>query len=260
MGYSKPREERITVNISYTTRYFRRSPDDFNGDVTLIVPAALSGKRGGVALAQEDHRWTVTLLSHFGEGAPADLPGFIEFARTLAAPYLYELVRRAEPLDEASVLRFPASVRRRYEELERFPEGYLVIGGAISSFNPIYGQGMTAAALQALALQSALAEGSNRLASRFFARVSKVIDIRWSMAVGADLRRPDTVGRRILGVKIINSYMTKLHKAAHRVANLLASPASLMHPRIAARVLWNNLCAQRRHSPFRRVASVGTTR
>ncbi|HEX3878760.1 MAG TPA: hypothetical protein VHW24_17350, partial [Bryobacteraceae bacterium] len=159
----------------------------------------------------------------------------------------------------ASVLRFPASVRRRYEELERFPEGYLVIGGAISSFNPIYGQGMTAAALQALALQSALAEGSNRLASRLFARVSKVIDISWSMAVGADLRRPDTVGRRILGVKIINSYMTKLHKAAHRVANLLASPP-VSCVLVSLRALWNNLSAQRRHSPFRRVASVGTTR
>jgi 2-polyprenyl-6-methoxyphenol hydroxylase-like FAD-dependent oxidoreductase len=136
----------------------------------------------------------VTLLSHFGESAPADIEGFIEFARTLAAPHIYELVRRAEPLGEAAVLRFPASVRRRYEKLDRFPEGYLVMGDAISSFNPIYGQGMTAAALQAIELRCSLVEGTGRLARSFFARASKVIDIPWSMAAGSDLRRPEAVG------------------------------------------------------------------
>ena len=251
MGYPKPREERVTVNISYTTRFFRRSPDDFGGDTAIIVPAEVSGKRGGVALAQEGGCWTVTLLSHFGEGAPADLKGFIEYARTLQAPYIYDLVRRAEPVGEAAMLRYPASVRRRYEKVDRFPEGYLVIGDAISSFNPIYGQGMTAAAMQAVALETSLVEGTRGLARRFFARAAKVIDIPWAMAVGADLRRPDTVGPRTFGIKIINAYLAKLHRAAHhdpvvtlafhRVANLLAPPPSLLHPHIAWRVLLGNL-------------------
>ncbi len=265
MGYPKPPEERVTVGISYTTRSFRRSPDDFGGDTAIIVPAALSSKRGGVALAQEGARWTVTLLSHFGESAPADLAGFIEFARTLQAPYIYELVSNAEPLGEAALLRYPASVRRRYEKLDRFPEGYLVIGDAISSFNPIYGQGMTAAAMEAVELGAALAQGPRGLARRFFGRASKVIDIPWSMAVGSDLRRPDTVGRRTLGIKIINAYLAKLHKAAHqdpvvtlafhRVANLLAPPPSLLHPRIAWRVLQGNL---RRSSPNANPGSMAT--
>jgi 2-polyprenyl-6-methoxyphenol hydroxylase-like FAD-dependent oxidoreductase len=251
MGYPQPQEERVNVGISYTTRFFRRSSDDFGGDAAVIVPSTISGKRGGVALAQEGDRWTVTLLSHFGESAPGDLKGFIEFAGTLPAPYIYDLVRRAVPLGDAAMLRFPASVRRRYEKLNRFPEGYLVMGDAISSFNPIYGQGMTASAMQAVELQSALAEGTARLAQRFFARAAKVIDIPWSMAVGADLRMPEAVGPRSFGLKIINAYLAKLHRAAHhdpvvalafhRVANLLAPPPSLMHPRIATRVLWANL-------------------
>jgi 2-polyprenyl-6-methoxyphenol hydroxylase-like FAD-dependent oxidoreductase len=264
MGYPKPVEERVTVGISYTTRFFRRSPDDFAGDTAIIIPSTISGKRGGVALAQEGGRWTVTLLSNFGEGAPANLKGFIEFARTLAAPYIYELVRRAEPLGEAAMLRFPASIRRRYEKLNRFPEGYLVMGDAISSFNPVYGQGMTAAALQAIELRASLVEGTGRLARRFFVRASNVIDIPWSMAVGNDLRMPETVGPRTCGVKLINAYLAKLHKAAHidpvvtlafhRVGNLLAPPLSLMRPRIAWRVLRGNLRAQPRQASLAHVA------
>jgi len=251
MGYPVPREERVSVGISYTTRFFRRRPSDLHGDVALIIPSTPSGKCGGVALVQEGSRWTVTLLSHFGASAPPDLEGFIEFARRLPAPYIYELVRSAEPLGEPAMLRFPASVRRRYEKLARFPEGYLVMGDALSSFNPIYGQGMTVAALEALDLQAVLAQPAPPLARRFFARAAKTIDTPWSIAVGNDLRMPETAGPRTLGVKVINAYMAKLHKAAHhdpavalafhRVGNLLAPPASVLHPRIALRVLWGNL-------------------
>src|SRR5688572_32307198 len=121
-------------------------------------------------LAQEGDRWTVTLLAHFGNPAPEDLGGFIEFARTLAAPYIYEVIRDAKPLSEAASARFPATVRRRYDKLRRFPEGYLVFGDAIASFNPSYAQGMSVAALEAVELAHTLTENRGRLAREFFAR------------------------------------------------------------------------------------------
>ncbi|HLK69441.1 MAG TPA: hypothetical protein VKU19_38685 [Bryobacteraceae bacterium] len=251
MGYTKAAEERVEVGLSYTTRWFRRLPTDLNGDRAIIIPPTPSGKRGGVMIAQEGGRWSVTLIAHFVPAAPSEMEGFVEFAKNLPAPYIYEVVGRAEPLGDAAGARFPASMRRRYEKLKRFPEGYLVMGDAMSSFNPIYGQGMTVAALESMELQAALGEGTESLAKRFFARASKVVDIPWSMAVGNDLRMPETKGPRTLGVKVINAYLGKLHKAAHhdpavvmafhRVANLLASPASILHPRIAMRVLWGNL-------------------
>jgi hypothetical protein len=94
-------------------------------------------------------------------------------------------------------------------------------------------------------------DGDGALAKTFFRRAAKVVEIPWSIAVGADLRIPETVGRRTAGLKFVNWYMSKLHKAAHtdpaaalafhRVGNLLAPPPSILHPRVAARVLWENL-------------------
>ena len=251
MGYPKPPEERVEIALGYTSRFFRRRPTDLNGDTAVIIAPTPEGKQGGVMLAQEGDRWTVTLVSYFGNYAPLELDGFREFARTLPAPFIYEVIRDAEPLDQGASARFPASVRRRYEKMERFPDGYLVVGDAISSFNPIYGQGMSVSALEAMELDAAVAEGSENLARRFFARAAKVVDIPWSITVGNDLRMPETIGPRSAGVSFVNWYMEKLHKAAHRdpvpslafhrVANLLAPPPSVMHPRVAMRVLWGNL-------------------
>ena len=247
IGFSKPEEERVDIALAYTTRCFRRRPDDLNGDIAVIIPPTPGGKVGGVMIAQEDSRWTVTLTAHFQPAAPSELPGFLEFARRLPASYLHDVVQRAEPIGQPAVARFPASVRRRYENLRHFPEGYLVMGDAICSFNPIYGQGMTVAALESLELDSCLERGPKELARRFFARVEKVVDIPWSIAVGNDLRMKEASGLRTFAVRAINSYIAKLHKAAHhdpgvalafhQVGNLLAPPTAVMHPRIAMRVL-----------------------
>jgi len=251
MGYAKADEERVEVALAYTTRWFRRYPQHMGGDVAAVVPPTPEGKRGGVMLAQEDNRWTLTLIGHFGHVAPPELEGFIEYARTLPAPYIHEVIRDAEPIGEPVSARFPASVRRRYERLQRFPEGYLVFGDAISSFNPIYGQGMSAAALESVELSETLAGGTHDLAQRFFRRAAKVVDIPWAVAVGNDLRMKETIGPRNAGVNVINWYLSKLHHAAHRdpvpalafhrVGNLLAPPPSVLHPRIAWRVLLGNL-------------------
>src|SRR5439155_10887064 len=111
MGYEKPREESVQVGLGYTTRFFRRIPDHLGGDLGAIIPRSPEGKRSGVMIAQEGGRWTVTLIAYFRNYAPEELSGFIEFARTLPALDIYDIVRRAEPLGDAATFRFPASVR-----------------------------------------------------------------------------------------------------------------------------------------------------
>ena len=251
MGYERPVEETVEISLRYTTRLFRRRATDLNGDAGVVVPPTPAGKRGGVMLAQEGNRWTVTLMSHFGEEPPADLDGFREFLHSLPSQDIYDVVRDAEPLGDATTTRFLASRRRRYERLSRFPKAFLVMGDGISRFNPIYGQGMSVAALEALELDAALRGAAASLAKRFFARAAQVVDTPWSVAVGSDLRMPETIGPRSAVVSFINGYMARLHRAAHhdaelakafmRVANLVAAPPSLMHPRLALRVLRGNI-------------------
>ncbi|MEK8107798.1 hypothetical protein NKG94_27255 [Micromonospora sp. M12] len=123
-----------------------------------------------------------------GEQPPLDRQGFTRFAESLGVPMISELVRDAVPLGSPARMRYPASVRRRYERLRRFPLGYLVVGDAVCSFNPLYGQGMTVAAAEGLLLRSILADGPDRLARRFFRGAGRLIDGPWSIAVGTDLR------------------------------------------------------------------------
>ncbi len=109
IGFEKPIQERVEIALGYTTRHFRRTSDHLNGDILAVIAPQPETKRGGVILAQEGGRWTVTLISHFGHSAPMDLGGFREFARTLPASDIHDVIKDAEPIDEPQTARFPAS-------------------------------------------------------------------------------------------------------------------------------------------------------
>ena len=172
--------------------------------------------------------------------------GYIEFARSLPKPEIFEVFKDAEPLTPLTPYQFNANLRRHYEELSRFPEGLLVFGEALCSFNPIYGQGMTVACTEALALQECLASRPVGIARRFFQMANKLIDIPWQIAVGSDLENPAVAGKRTAQTRFVNWYLAKLFQAAQydavlatrflEVANLMKQPPSLMEPRIALRV------------------------
>lgn len=250
LGYQPAPESEVRVDVGYATRVYRRNPSDPRGsDWILYTPEAPKENRFGALFPIEGDRWICSMGGWHGDHAPLDEAAFLEFARSLPAPDIYNIISQAEPISEITPHKFPHSLRRHYEKLPHFPAGYLVLGDAISSFNPTYGQGMTSAALQAAELDALLRKGKSLdgLSLAFFKQAAKVIDIPWQLAVGEDFRFPQTTGPKPPGTDFINRYVAKVHQATlHdevvgeaflKVMNLMAPPPSLFHPRIVWRVL-----------------------
>jgi 2-polyprenyl-6-methoxyphenol hydroxylase-like FAD-dependent oxidoreductase len=251
LGYPRPPTERVQIGLGYATRTFRLPPDALQGDLAVVQTATPTHPRAGGLQALEGDRWLLTLAGILGDYPPTDPDGFLAFARSLQFPDIYEAVRDGEPLDAPVGFRFPASVRHRYERLDRLPAGFLVVGDAVCSFNPIYGQGMSVAALEALTLRRHLQRGVEPQPRRFFRDLARVVDVPWDMAAGGDLVFPGVRGRRTLKLRLVSAYLTRLHAAAAhdahlaiaftRVAGLVTPPQSLLRPGIVLRVLRNDL-------------------
>ena len=144
--------------------------------------------------------------------------------------------------------------------IARFPEGFLVVGDAVCSFNPVYGQGMTVAAMEARTLDELLRQRSGRdrlqgFARPFFKRVARVIDNPWQITVGEDFRYPETEGKKAPGTDLLNAYIAGVHRATHsdpvvgeaflRIVHLLEQPTSLFRPNILLRVARAHLGGRR---------------
>jgi 2-polyprenyl-6-methoxyphenol hydroxylase-like FAD-dependent oxidoreductase len=247
-GCGHPEEITVKVNVGYATRTFARKPGEFFGSMGGIVSGTPpASTRYGAVLAAEHARWVVTLVGILSDYPPTDEEGWVAFAETLPVRAVHQLVTSARPLTDIVSYRFAANQRRLYERMSRFPAGYLVIGDAVCSFNPIYGQGMSVAASEAKALDACLTVGLDGLSQRFYARTHRIVDIPWAIATGEDLRFPQVEGRRPPGFGLINRYLERVHAMASAdpvvcrkffdVLNLLAPPPSLMSPRVAWRVL-----------------------
>jgi 2-polyprenyl-6-methoxyphenol hydroxylase-like FAD-dependent oxidoreductase len=249
MGYPRPDEDRVKVDLAYTTRHYWLPYDPFGSDQVIILAPTPATPRGAIfyRLPGDGGRLELSLIGMLGDHAPTDPDGFLDFARSLPTPGIFEHVRKAEPLDDPVMFRYPASVRKRFERLKSFPENYLVIGDAVCSFNPIYAQGMTMAAAESLILRKHLAAGSNPDPRAFFRDISREIDLPWEVSAGADLAYPGVEGRRTLKSRLANAYVAKLQDAAvHdatlanafvRVTGLIDPPQSLMRPGYLLRVL-----------------------
>ncbi|MEY7848724.1 FAD-dependent oxidoreductase [Natrarchaeobius sp. A-rgal3] len=249
-GYASPPVDEVTVDVTYATIRVERRPD---ARYSLFVPPVPSRPRGGAAIPVEGDRWEVIFQSIHGEAAPKTEREFVAFAESFPIPDFERLVTSREWVSERiHHYPFPSSIRRRFEQLDRFPDGLLVTGDAVASFNPVYGQGMSVAALDALVLHHALASGSNDpLAARFFDGIAPVIDAAWKIAVGADFAFPQTTGPKPRGTDVFNRYTSRLVRQAHsdgaltdafyRVFRLECPPTTLLRPGVAWRVLRPNV-------------------
>jgi 2-polyprenyl-6-methoxyphenol hydroxylase-like FAD-dependent oxidoreductase len=252
LGCPAPKIDTVKVNVGYTTRLLRRRDGDLPDGalVALVAPTAPHQKRAAAAIPIEGDRWIVTIGEWHREELAVDPAGFAEFAASLPVPYVADLIAGAEPIGDVAARQFPASRRRYFERLSRVPHGYLALGDAICSFNPLYGQGMTVAALEALELGECLdrfGAVSVDMAREYYRATGALVDTPWMMATGGDFAYPETTGRKPRGIDLLNRYMRRVVQASHvspeihrvvlEVQHMLTPPSALLRPGTVIRSL-----------------------
>lgn len=247
-GFRAPLEERLRIDVTYVSRQLRLRPDALGGDRVVLIGAKPGMPRSLALLEQENCSWICTAGGYGAEHRPPleDL-GYLEFLATIAPEEVVAAVAEAEPLTDYVRHTFPDSRRRRYDKLADLPERLVVLGDAVCSFNPLYGQGMSVAALEALELRRCLESGRANLSRRFQKAAAKVVQGAWGQAVGGDLALPEVEGHRSWDVRLSNAYVERLlrtcehdpvvAKAFGDVSDLLEPPQHILRPAVLWRVL-----------------------
>lgn len=207
LGYGAPPEERVEIDLAYTSALFE-PPPAFSADwkILILYSRAPDAWRAGFVNCVEGGRWIVSLSGYFGDHAPLDLPGFLEFARSLPRPELHEAVRNATPLGPLTTHKVPNSRWFHYEKMDRLPDGYVVLGDSVCALNPIYGQGMTVSFLGAQALGRCLdasGPGHSGLPLAFQKKLVEVIAMPWLLSTTMDLAYPRATGKRAPGLSAL---------------------------------------------------------
>ncbi len=197
----------------------------------------------------------VTLFGWSRDYPADDEADFLAYARSLPMPDLYEAIKEAEPLTPIATHKYPANQRRHYERLSHFPEGLIILGDAACSFDPIYGQGMTVAALETNILNICLLQQASAhisgygtgLGQRFQKAIAKVLDVPWLLATNEDFRFSETQGHRPWWTGLLHRYTRRLFGLAasdpettlrsYEVLNMIKPPTALFEPRILLAVL-----------------------
>ena len=258
LGYERPPQTVVNSFLGYATRWYK-IPVGWDADWRLILISSDKeghNYRAGAIQEVEGDQWVVTLAGINKVYPPTDDEGFLEFARQMPDDSIYRVIKDAEPISPIYGYRRTENVWNHYEKLERHPEHFIVMGDAYCGFNPIYGQGMTVAALEARQLNTILKQRGvtqlQGLSTEFYPLLAKIIQDPWLLATGEDLRYPDTEGDRPGGLtRLIQKYVDRVlissamdsdvANAFVKVNNLIESPTIFFQPGIMLKVLGHTL-------------------
>jgi len=240
IGRKPPEETAIGIDIAYATAVFaipEDAPPDWKG--VMMFGQAPESSRGALMLPMEGHRWMLSVGEAHGDGLPGDADGFLACVKALRTPTIYRAINHAKRLGDIARFGFPASVRRHFERLDVFPRGLLPVADAFCRFNPVYGQGMSVAAKEAIALGRLLAVRSPEadplagLAPAFFAEAQGLLETPWAVA-NFDFIWPQTRGQRPADFESTLRFGLALTRLAARdpaVHKLTAEVQALLKPR-----------------------------
>jgi 2-polyprenyl-6-methoxyphenol hydroxylase-like FAD-dependent oxidoreductase len=254
IGLEAPAETIVDGRAGYSTRWFAqpdpaRWPREWWWKGIWLDPKLPEDLRAGVLFPVEGRRWIVTLAGLGGNYPPTDEDGFMAELRKLRSPILADAVALATPISPVYGNRAMANRFRHYERWGARLPGFLAIADSVCAFNPVYGQGMTAATLCARTLEESLRRTgptSDALPERFFRAQARAEQDLWQIATGADFMVPQTVGKRPLASRVTVPYFRAFFEAAMddlvlvkqfiEVVNVVRPASALFAPSIVARV------------------------
>jgi 2-polyprenyl-6-methoxyphenol hydroxylase-like FAD-dependent oxidoreductase len=249
LGFAPPEETVVNGFLGYSSRIYERAAGDDRGWKAAFIQATPPrSNRAGVLFPIEGNRWCCTLGGGNKEYPPHDEAGFLEFARSLRSGLVYDVISTARPLSPIHAYRATENRLRHFHGLEQPPEGLVAFGDSVCAFNPVYGQGITVAALSALALEECLERGARGLPRRFYRKLSQVVEGPWMLATSEDCRYTLAEGGRLTpGTRAMQKYVDRavslscedlrLRRLWLEVFHMLKPPTALLRPAIVARVL-----------------------
>ncbi|MFJ4691524.1 FAD-dependent oxidoreductase [Streptomyces sp. NPDC088766] len=248
LGISGIREKTVDAGLVNATRIYRTPEGAGRFPLTIIQANPYQGLpgRSGMVLPIEGDRWMVSLAGTRGGGEPpSDPDGFLRYTLDLPHPLVGRLISGAEPLTGIHVSRSTSNHRRYLEKAREWPERFVVLGDALATFNPAYGQGMSVAALGARVLSRELRQdggtGTAGLARRVQRGAAASVEAAWTMAVSQDVWFPGTRGGApTVADRLVTRFTRRVMRTATGsydaaaalwdVTSLTAGPERLLRP------------------------------
>jgi len=246
-GYGEVPLQRIKIMMGYTSGFFRLPKEVANEAKACLMLAIPPANRAAYLTPVDGDIWLATMYGRGHDTAPRELKGFLEWAEGLPHPVIHELLSQAESISEFKTYKIPFGTWYRYDQMNEFPDGLIPMGEALTSFNPMYGQGMSLAAGQALALRDVVSSNSQeRLAARYFKLCHTLNSVGWSVMETRDYAHDITIGERpsdlesrwqaASALRQLAETDAEVHKLSVQVTHLLKSPKELSKPEILEKI------------------------
>ncbi|WP_327356892.1 NAD(P)/FAD-dependent oxidoreductase [Streptomyces sp. NBC_01304] len=216
LGVTGIQEAEVDSGVAYATRIYAAPAGTENYPLVNVQPRANTGRpgRGTIIAPIEGGRWLVTLSGTRGGEPTKDPAAFEAFARSVRHPIVGELITHTTPLSDEILVTRSTLNRRRFYERNALPDGFIALGDAVATYNPVYGHGMSVAALSALALRTELRRHglhSPGLARRVQREVATPTDMAWQMATGQDILYPGATGTQPKALdRVAQKYIDRL--------------------------------------------------
>lgn len=261
LGYAAPQETIVNARLGYATRMYQPPADsrrDWKAFVVLAAPP--NDPRAGYIFPIERDRWLVGVYGGGGDYPPTDEAGYLKFARGLRTPLFYEAIKDAIPLSPIYGFRNTQNQLRHYDRLTRWPERFVVLGDGVCAFNPIYGQGMSTAAMGAITLGHCLHRHAGDdlagMAHRFQKQLARIVAGPWMLATDEDYRFRGTQGgtpspltrfmhRYMDRVALLATHDQAVYRLFSEVIHMLTPPAALFGPQVVFKVVRGVIADQR---------------